>query len=213
MLPNVIKPMLAVALPEPFDSDHHLFEIKWDGIRCLAFVENGRSRLQSRELMDITSQFPELDCLADLPDGTVLDGELVAMDGSRPSLGKIQSRALLQDQHRIDFLSRSSPVVYIVFDLIYVSGASITGKPLLERRRALEQLLCGLRPGQILLSEAVLGQGHDLFHAVENMGLEGIMAKCLDGQYRPGKRTALWKKIKLKGSSRATRQHPSTVWQ
>jgi ATP-dependent DNA ligase len=67
MLPDLIKPMLAMAVPEPFDSDHHLFEIKWDGIRCLAFIENGRVRLQSRELIDITAEFPELGCLAHLP--------------------------------------------------------------------------------------------------------------------------------------------------
>src|SRR5436190_27877 len=116
MLPNFIKPMLAVAVPEPFDSDHHIFEIKWDGIRCLAFSEGGRVRLQSRELIDITIQFPELGCLAQLLDGTVLDGELVAMEGDKPSLGKIQGRALLLDRHRINFLSQSSPVVYVVFD-------------------------------------------------------------------------------------------------
>jgi ATP-dependent DNA ligase len=122
MLPNLIRPMLAVAVQEPFDSDHYLFEIKWDGIRCLAFVENGRVRLQSRELIDITAQFPELGCLAQVPDGTVLDGERVAMEGNRPCLGKIQGRALLQDKHRIELMSQSSPAVYVVFDLIYRDG-------------------------------------------------------------------------------------------
>ena len=213
MLPSFIKPMLAVEAKEPFDSDHHLFEIKWDGIRCLAFIEGGRVRLQSRELINITPQFPELSCLAELPHGTVLDGELLAMESNRPSLGKIQRRALLQDQHRIEFLSRLSPVVYVVFDLVYLDAEPITAKPLLERRRALEQLLSGLRPDRIILSEAVLGQGHDLFKAVEKMGLEGIMAKCLDGHYRPGKRTALWKKIKLKGYNRPARRHPCNLWQ
>ena len=91
MLPNVIKPMLALAVPEPFDSDGHLFEIKWDGIRCLAFVQGGRVRLQSRELIDITAQFPELGCLAHLPDGTVLDGELVAMEDNDPAWAKFRA--------------------------------------------------------------------------------------------------------------------------
>src|SRR6476659_6125947 len=113
MLPSFIKPMLAVEDLEPFDSLDHLFEIKWDGIRCLAFIERGRVRLQSRELIDITSQFPELGCLAQLPDATVMDGELVAMDANRPSLGKIQRRLQLQDTHRIELLSQSSTVVYL----------------------------------------------------------------------------------------------------
>jgi bifunctional non-homologous end joining protein LigD len=201
--------MLAVETQEPFDSDQHLFEIKWDGIRCLAFIENSRARLQSRELIDITAQFPELDCLAHLPDGTVLDGELVAMKDGRPSLERIQGRAQLQDRHRIELRSRSSPVVYVGFDLVYVRGVPITARPLLERRRELEQLLVGLERNRVILSEAVLGQGRDLFHAVQKLGLEGIMAKSLDGQYRPGRRTALWTKIKVTGYQRPAQRF---VW-
>lgn len=84
MLPESIKPMLAVAAKEPFDSVDYFFEIKWDGIRCLAFIEQGRVRLQSRDLIDITACFPELKCLDQLPSGTVLDGELVVFDAGKP---------------------------------------------------------------------------------------------------------------------------------
>ncbi len=209
MLPTLIKPMLAVAAPEPFDSDCYFFEIKWDGIRCLAFVDGGRVRLQSGELIDITAQFPELACLAQLLDGTVLEGELVAMEGNRPCLAKIRGRALLQDRHRIELTGRCSPVVYIVFDLVYLDGEPLVAKPLLERRRHLEQLLSGFQGNRIILSEAVLGQGRDLLDAVKKLGLEGVMAKSLDGPYRPGKRTGLWKKIKVKGYNRPVRPHCS----
>jgi ATP-dependent DNA ligase len=212
MLPDAVRPILAVAVPEPFDSDDHLFEIKWDGIRCLALVEAGRVRLQSRDLIDITPQFPELGCLAHLPDGTVVDGELVALEGGKPSLSKIQGRALLQDRHRIALTSQSSPVVYVVFDLIHVNGVPLLARPLLERRRHLEQILSGLQRERIILSEAVLGQGRDLFQAVQKLGLEGIVAKSLDAAYRPGKRTALWKKIKVTGYNRPARPHCSFVW-
>jgi ATP-dependent DNA ligase len=108
MLPRVIKPMLAVEAREPFDSDAHLFEIKWDGIRCLAFIEGNCLRLHSRELIDITAQFPELDGLRDLPDGTVLDGELVCMRGNVPSLAAIQRRVQLRDGNRLQRLSQRS---------------------------------------------------------------------------------------------------------
>src|SRR5512133_1787149 len=105
MLPNVIHPMLAQKASAPFDSDRHLFEIKWDGIRCLAFIERGHVRLQSRQLTEITAQFPELACLRQLPSGTVLDGELVVLQDGRPSLRHIQQRALTQSRTRIQVFS------------------------------------------------------------------------------------------------------------
>src|SRR5262245_46393581 len=122
MLPTTIRPMLAVAALGPFDSEDHLFEIKWDGVRCLAFIERGKARLQSRHLLDMTAQFPELAVLRELPSGTVLDGELVCLEGGRPSLSKVQQRVHLRDRHRIRFMSERSPVVYIVFDLLYLRG-------------------------------------------------------------------------------------------
>src|SRR5690349_16270892 len=119
MLPPVINPMLAQKAETPFDSAQYLFEIKWDGIRCLAFVEGGRVRLQSRGLTEITFQFRELACLERLPSGTVLDGELVVLQEGKPSLRHIQQRALLQNRQRIQSLRRTAPVTYMVFDLLY----------------------------------------------------------------------------------------------
>jgi ATP-dependent DNA ligase len=131
MLPTLIKPMLAQPAPEPFDSAAHLFEIKWDGIRCLAFVGAGGVRLQSRQLLEITAQFPELSALRSLPAGTVLDGELVALKDGKPSLAAIQRRTHLRQQARIGFLSRSAPVTYMVFDLLYCRGKPLLKEPLL----------------------------------------------------------------------------------
>ena len=198
MLPKVIKPMLAVGAKEPFDSDAHLFEIKWDGIRCLAFIERGCLRLQSRELIDITAQFPELAGLAELPDGTVLDGELVSMRGCIPCLVDVQRRVQLRDRNRIQLLSRSSPVVFVVFDLLYLRGEPIMARPLIERRGSLEETVDDFKSAPVALSEAVLTQGRDLFAATMKLGQEGIMAKLLDGHYAAGRRTAAWKKIKRK---------------
>ena len=113
MLPRSLKPMLAKKADAPFDSEQHLFEIKWDGVRCLAFIEARQVRLQSRRLTDITSQFPELAGLEQLPSGTVLDGELVVLESGKPSLRAVQQRALLQNRHRIQWLSRTRPVSYM----------------------------------------------------------------------------------------------------
>src|SRR5260221_9456807 len=105
MLPPSINPMLAAKAEVPFDSEQHLFELKWDGIRCLAFVERACVRLQSRQLTEVTFQFPELAGLARLPSGTVLDGELVVFRHEKPSLESIQRRAQLQNSSRIERLS------------------------------------------------------------------------------------------------------------
>src|SRR5213592_4161093 len=120
MLPTIIKPMMAVAAREPFDSDDYFFEIKWDGIRCLAFVEDGRVRLHSRQLLEITAQFPELGCLNRLPDGTVLDGEIVVLEKGKPSPSRVLQRAQLLNRHRIELMSRMSPVTFMVFDILYM---------------------------------------------------------------------------------------------
>jgi bifunctional non-homologous end joining protein LigD len=196
MLPKLIKPMLAVEA-KPFDSDDHIFELKWDGIRCLAFVEAGRVRLQSREMIDITAQFPELRHLADLPDGTVLDGELVAMLDDRPSLVAILNRVQLQNRKRIEILGRSSPAVFVVFDLLYMRGASVMAEPLIERRARLEEMVREAKGAPMVLSQAVLTQGRDLFAAAVKYGQEGIMVKAIDAPYTPGRRTRRWQKVKV----------------
>jgi len=95
MVPQNFQPMLAKPASAAFDSAQHLFELKWDGIRCLAFIEDNRIRLRSRRSLEITSQFPELACLAGLPSGTVLDGELVVLHQCKPSLAHVLRRALL----------------------------------------------------------------------------------------------------------------------
>ena len=93
MLPKIVDPMLAQKAEAPFDSARHLFEIKWDGIRCLAFIRATGVQLQSRHQVEITCQFPELGCLDRLPSGTLLDGELVVLHEGKPSFRDIQQRA------------------------------------------------------------------------------------------------------------------------
>jgi ATP-dependent DNA ligase len=203
MLPKFVKPMLAVEATEPFDSDDHAFEIKWDGIRCLAFIEAGQVRLQSRELVDVTAQFPELARLGELPGGTVLDGELVAMAEDKPCLARIQHRVQLQNRTRIEILSRSSPVVFVAFDLLYLGGASAMAEPLIERRAKLEEIVREAQGAPMVVSESVLTQGRDLFAAAARLGQEGIMAKVIDSPYAPGRRTRFWTKLKVSSRDEA----------
>ena len=196
MLPTLIRPKLAQPAPEPFDSAAHLFEVKWDGIRCLAFIGAGGVRLQSRQLLEITAQFPELSALRSLPVGTVLDGELVALKDGKPSLAAIQQRTHLRQQARIGFLSQREPVTYVVFDLLYCRGKPLLKEPLIERREALQHLMARIKPAGVIVPEAIPHHGRALFAQIAALGWEGVMAKRQDSPYLVGRRSRLWLKIK-----------------
>lgn len=196
---GLIKPMLAATATEPFDSNDYFFEVKWDGIRCLAFIDAGGVRLQSRRLSEITAQFPELGSLRSIPNGTVLDGELIILESGKPSLLRIQQRMHLQDRVRVHLLSELSPAVFMVFDVLYAHGKSVMMQSLACRRHILAYLLCELDGANVKMTEGVLGAGIEYFAAVQRMGLEGVMAKRLDGRYLVGRRSGNWKKIKTLG--------------
>ena len=191
-----ISPMLAHVADVPFDSEDHLFEIKWDGIRALAFIEGGRVRLQSREGTEITAQFPELlSSLRKLPVGTVLDGELVVIVNGSPERSKVLRRMSVRDSLRIRFLPDRCPATFVAFDLLHTAGKSWMPKPLFERRFHLLELIGHLNDDRVLASPAVEGSGIELYRLVQERQLEGVMAKRMDGRYLPGRRSRLWLKI------------------
>jgi len=196
-LPRTIKPMLAQATVEPFNCDKHLFEVKWDGIRCLSFIEDGRLRLQNRHLIDISDTYPELACLRKLPAGTVIDGEIVVLEHGRPSFQKLQQRDHLLDPTKIEILSKRMPVTLMAFDLLYVRGRRITGQPLTERRQRLIDLVGRLSHPLAIAPDYIVGHGIEFFAGIVRHGLEGMMAKRIDSPYLIGKRSSDWLKIKV----------------
>ena len=196
-LTRKIEPMLASSADAPFDSPHFTYEPKWDGVRTLAFVDGGEVRLQTRNLLDCTKQYPEAHGAAEALTGAyqaILDGEIVAFDEKgRPSFQRLQPRMHQREESAVSKLRKSVPVVYEVFDVLYLDGEDLTKQPLRERRRRLE---AALRPmGAIRLSEGFPGNGVALFNAAQEQGLEGIVAKRLDAPYVSG-RSASWVKIK-----------------
>jgi DNA ligase D-like protein (predicted ligase) len=199
-LPTFIAPMLA-EVGEPFDSDEFLFEIKWDGIRALAFVEDGCYRLVNRRQIDMTDRYPELSILAGLPAGTVLDGELVVLRDGQPDFGLVQSRHHSRTPLRTQARSQAAPATYVVFDLLYEAYEPLLELPLSERRRRLEGLVCAAGSPRLVLSEGVVGPGTAFFRKVAERGLEGVVAKRLRSTYQPGKRTGAWIKIKRGGET------------
>ncbi|PZC45694.1 MAG: bifunctional non-homologous end joining protein LigD [Chloroflexi bacterium] len=192
-LPTSIKPMLARLVREPFDSPDWIYELKWDGFRTVAFVEDGKVRLQSRNAKTMTSQFPEMEGLVKQveADGLAIDGELVCLDeDGRPSIKLMQQR-FQRGQGKPGTLP---PVSFIAFDLLHLRGESVMGQPLQERKRLLAEVL---NPSDsIIISQSVETDGKAFFQATCDLGLEGVVAKQKASLYLPGKRTWSWLKVK-----------------
>jgi bifunctional non-homologous end joining protein LigD len=194
-LPRFIPPMLAKP-GTPFDSDEHLFEVKWDGTRTLAFVENKQCRLLNRRQIEMRERYPEFECLARFPAGTVVDGETVVLRDGKPDFTLLLSREQACSPLKIKSLARSLPATYIVFDLLYERYRPVMELPLIERRRRLERLISAASMSHVILSQGIVGPGRAFFQEACDQGLEGIVAKRLDSLYWSGKRSDAWLKIK-----------------
>lgn len=193
----LLQPMLATAgvLPE---GDGWAYELKWDGVRAIAYVAGGRLRLASRSGRDVTGAYPELRGLGGaLGSGqAILDGEIVAFDpAGRPSFEALQARISLADPAQASRLARTAPVSYLVFDLLHLDGRSTLDPPYGERRRLLEGL--GLEGDRWAVPAAHGGPGAGLLEATRASGLEGVVAKRVDSAYRPGRRSRAWVKVKV----------------
>lgn len=189
------EPMLATRWPEAFDDEGWWFEVKWDGYRAIVGSESGRVRARSRRGLDLTVGFPELTDL-EIPDGVVVDGEIAAFDPEgRPSF------SLLQRRTGFGGAATGAPVGVnlVVFDVLFL-GEDLTARPYEERRSILEGL--GLE-APIVVPEPAPTYGTGLFAAVEERGMEGIVAKRLGSPYLPGRRSTDWRKVSVRRRLRA----------
>jgi bifunctional non-homologous end joining protein LigD len=196
-LPEGLRPMLAVTTATlPADAAAWAAEVKWDGYRALCLRDDQRMRLHSRRGTDMAGWFPELGGLHHALGGheVVLDGEVVAFgpDG-RPAFELLQQRM----GRRPTTLGRrpadTAPVVYLVFDVLWLDGRLVTGLPLVERRGLLEGL--GLAGSSWQTTSLFPAQGAELLAASRQQGLEGVVVKRLQSRYRPGRRAADWRKL------------------
>ena len=191
-----LDPMLATLTGDAFDDSDWVFEPKWDGIRALAICR-GDTRLISRNDKDITVAYPELHDLHRqvVALDAVLDGEIVAFAEGVPSFQRLQQRMHLRDHARIEQMAQQIPVVYLVFDILFLDRSDLTDRPLEERRRILEDAVVPSEHFQV--SPATEGTGVALFQAAAKQGLEGIMAKRKSSMYKPGARSRDWLKVKV----------------
>lgn len=183
---------------KPFDSAEHLFDAKWDGLRTIAFFGGAAARLQARSLRDRTARFPELaDALARLPGAGVVDGEVVALEGRRPSFRRVMERNRLTDAGAIRRAADRFPAHFAAFDLLWRDGERLTDRPLEERRRRLGALLPG-GEGAVFANPGVVGAGLRFYAAMRERQMEGMVAKRLASPYRIGERSDDWLKVKAR---------------
>jgi bifunctional non-homologous end joining protein LigD len=198
-LPELVRPMLATAGGLPSGAgDGWAFEFKWDGIRTIAYAEGGRARLMTRGDHEATASFPELRGLGEAlgSRAAIFDGEVVALgDDGRPSFEALQPRLQVTAADRARRLAAKIPVTYMLFDLLYLDGQPLLGRPYEERRRLLEGLELGTGPWLVPPSHA--GPGKEVLEAARSTGLEGVVAKRRDSPYVPGRRSRDWIKTKL----------------
>jgi bifunctional non-homologous end joining protein LigD len=196
-MPEVIPPMLAEAGPLP-SGDGWSYEFKYDGVRAIAYVSDGGVRVLSRNNNDVTATYPELGALAGPLDGrsAILDGEIVALEtGDRPSFAKLAARMHVASPGPT--LLQAVPVVYYVFDMLWLDGKSLLDEPYDRRREVLAELALEL-PAVRTPPYFAGVDGTAILRAAELGGLEGVVAKRRSSPYRPGRRSAdSWTKVPL----------------
>lgn len=187
-----IKPMLLAEIPFDFENKY-LYEIKFDGLRALVYVNKKKINIRTRNNVDVTHLFPELDGIRNIVGRAfcIFDGEIVLFDKGKPSFSSLQKRLRIKSVERIKKMSLDNPVQFVVFDIIY-QNKDLTNKILVERKKILNQY----KDTDYFIKSKVYSDGKNLFASVKKMGLEGIVAKEKTSKYYVNKRSNVWIKLK-----------------
>jgi DNA ligase D-like protein (predicted ligase) len=183
-----IEPMLLLRTEKLPEGPEWQTELKLDGYRALAFKTGGKVHLRSRNDNDFNTRYPGLvKALAPMPDETVIDGEVVALDADgRPSFNALQN-----------YGSGTALLHFFIFDLLVLKGKDLTAEPLKRRRELIEQFVLPKLADPIRYSPVLDGSLKDLTHSVKTQGLEGLVAKRRDSKYEPGLRSGAWQKLRV----------------
>ncbi|HJQ48604.1 MAG TPA: DNA polymerase ligase N-terminal domain-containing protein [Amycolatopsis sp.] len=197
-LPEFVEPMLPGKRGLPADDSGWAYEFLWNGQRAQARVEGGRAVLRDSDGDEITGAYPELRGLGEQLGATevLLDGELIAMDGGRPSQEALRERASAPDVRGAKRLAARIPVLYLPFDVLHLDGRSCLAEPYERRRRRLQRLK--LEGDSWRVPRHYVGGGADVLDAALANGLPGIAGKRLDSPYTPGRRNDGWRVITRK---------------
>jgi bifunctional non-homologous end joining protein LigD len=183
-----VQPMLLLRTDSLPSGENWLYELKLDGYRAIAFKRNGVVCLRSRNDNDFNIRYPQVvAALKELPDNTVIDGEVVAFDeDGRPSFNALQNLG-----------SSATPVMYYVFDVLVLAGRDLRREPLHKRRTVLEKKVLPLLPEPVRYSAPLDAELPDLIHSVKVHGFEGLVAKRRTSVYESGLRTGAWMKMRV----------------
>lgn len=190
-----ISPMLIGHNQPPFDSPEYIYELKLDGIRCVAYLSDACFELRNKRNKRLNSIYPELKGInRQVKSRCILDGELIVLKDGKPYFFEIQRRSLMTNPVKIELAARKLPVCFAAFDILYHIDKQITDLPLTERKALLSETV--IETPSIAVSRYIDSEGVALFEAAAGQGLEGIVAKRKNSKYYFGKITKDWIKCK-----------------
>ena len=190
-----ITPMLIAHNQKAFDSENYIYELKLDGIRCLAYLWDSGVELRNKRNKRLNPIYPELkDIYRKAKSKCILDGELVILNGGKPDFFELQRRSLMSNPVKIEFAVRKLPVCYTAFDILYYDDEQITHLPLMERKEILSENI--RESTSLAVTRYIETNGVAFYNAAAEQGLEGIVAKRKDSKYYSNKTTKDWIKMK-----------------
>ena len=193
------SPMLLME-GKPFDSKNHIYELKLDGIRCLAYLDSTATDLVNKRGKHLNETYPELCQLhKQIKKRCILDGELMVLNNGKPDFFELQRRSLMSGKLKINIASQRLPVQFVAFDILYLDATVQYDVPLMDRKAYLFKNT--EEGGSLAISRYIEEKGIDFFKLAESRELEGIVAKRKDSLYYPGRRTRDWVKFKRREES------------
>jgi DNA ligase D-like protein (predicted ligase) len=190
-----IKPMLISEMTDPFNDPAWIYELKLDGIRCIAYLDQN-TELRNKRNDRLLPKVPELDGIHQFSkERCILDGELVILKNGVPDFFELQKRALTSNSFKIKLSSENFPACFVAYDILYRKGSELTSLPLLERKAILADTV--KEDPRLAVSRYIPEKGIELFSIAKQQQLEGVIAKKADSRYYFDKRTKDWIKFKF----------------
>lgn len=193
-----IKPMLIKDMQEPFNSPDYIYELKLDGIRCIAYLNETATDLRNKENDLLLPSYPELSGIHVFTKGKcILDGELVILKNGVPDFFELQRRMHMNDKFKIELAARQYPASYVAYDILYLNNKELTDLPLLRRKEILEEVIN--EDAKLAISRYVWEYGIELYDLAKQQNLEGVVCKANESKYYFDIETTDW--IKFKNSA------------